>query len=209
MNQYLVKGDRGRFCGFLASFVNACFAFSGSEVICVAASETTNPRRNIPKAVRRTFWRVLIFYVFGILAIGVLVPYNDPGLTSALKTDAPGAASSPWVAAISNAGITGLPHIINAVILSSAWSCGNSFMYAASRNLYALAITGNAPKFFARCSKRGIPYVAVCTIFALTCLSFLVVSTNSAQVFEWFLNIVCPPIFIGEAWGRRWKGARE
>lgn len=51
----------------------SCFAFGGSEVICVAASETTNPRRNIPKAVRRTFWRVVIFYVFGVLAIGVLV----------------------------------------------------------------------------------------------------------------------------------------
>lgn len=53
--------------------LHSCFAFGGSEVICVAASETTNPRRNIPKAVRRTFWRVVIFYVFGVLAIGVLV----------------------------------------------------------------------------------------------------------------------------------------
>jgi amino acid permease len=55
----------------------SCFAFGGSEVICVAASETTNPRRNIPKAVRRTFWRVVIFYVFGVLAIGVLVRVSD------------------------------------------------------------------------------------------------------------------------------------
>lgn len=57
----------------LFSVSTSCFAFGGSEVICVAASETTNPRRNIPKAVRRTFWRVVIFYVFGVLAIGVLV----------------------------------------------------------------------------------------------------------------------------------------
>ncbi|KAH8144300.1 uncharacterized protein LAJ45_11725 [Morchella importuna] len=189
MRAYLKPGATGRFLGFLKSFVNACFAFGGSEVICVAASETTNPRRNIPKAVRRTFWRVLIFYVFGVLAIGVLVPYNDPGLTTALGNGAKGAAASPWVAAIVNAGIDGLPSVINAVILTSAWSCGNSFMFAASRNLYALAITGHAPKVFARCSKRGIPYFAVCTVFAFTMLSFLLLSERSSVVFNWFMNI--------------------
>lgn len=105
MNAYILPGRTGQFLGFLKSFVNACFAFSGSEVICVAASETANPRRNIPKAVRRTFWRVVIFYVFGVLAIGVLVPYNDVGLTTALAEGKSGAAASPWVAAIVNSGI--------------------------------------------------------------------------------------------------------
>lgn len=105
MKAYLVPGRTGQFLGFLKSFVNACFAFSGSEVICVAASETLSPRRNIPKAVRRTFWRVVIFYVFGVLAIGVLVPYNDERLNIALERGESGAAASPWVAAIVNSGI--------------------------------------------------------------------------------------------------------
>lgn len=94
-----------------------------------------------------------------------------------------------WVAALVNAKIDVLPHIINAVILTSAWSCGNSFMFAASRNLYALAITGSAPKIFAKCSKRGIPLYAVTAVFLITTLSFMVVSENSAQVFEWFMNV--------------------
>lgn len=82
-----------------------------------------------------------------------------------------------------------LPHIINAVILSSAWSCGNSFMYSASRNLYGLAITGNAPKIFARCTKRGIPIYAVIAVACGTLVSFMVVSDNSAKVFDWFLTV--------------------
>ena len=117
----------------------SCFAFGGSEVICVAASETLNPRRNIPKAVRRTFWRVLIFYVFGVLAIGVLVgsysapppgfgqadtggkvPYNDPGLNEALQNGAPGAAASPWVAAIVNAGIGALGPCYSLLLICSS-----------------------------------------------------------------------------------------
>ncbi|KAI5799059.1 amino acid permease/ SLC12A domain-containing protein [Geopyxis carbonaria] len=189
MKAYLVPGPRGQFLGFLKSFVNACFAFGGSEVICVAASETANPRKNIPKAVRRTFWRVVVFYVFGVLAIGVLVPYTDKGLNEALEEGRPGAAASPWVAAMVNSGIDGLPHVINAVILSSAWSCGNSFMFAASRNLYGLAITGNAPKIFAKCTKKGIPIYSVTAIFLASFLSFMVVSNNSAKVFDWFLVI--------------------
>jgi len=55
-------------------------------------------------------------------------------------------------------------------------------MYAASRNLYALAITGHAPKIFAKCSKRGIPYFAVIAVFSATMLSFLLMSEESAVV---------------------------
>ena len=94
-----------------------------------------------------------------------------------------------WVAAVVNAKIDVLPHIINAVILSSAWSCGNSFMFAASRNLYALAITGNAPRIFAKCSRRGIPIYAVVAIFLCTMLSFMIVSGSSAVVFGWFMAV--------------------
>ncbi len=48
----------------------------------------TRPRKNIPKAVRRVFWRILVFYVFGTLAIGVMVPYTDKNLLGAQKTNA-------------------------------------------------------------------------------------------------------------------------
>jgi len=189
MKPYLVPGGTGKFLGFLKSFVNAVFAFLGAEVIAVAACETKHPRHNIPKAVRRTFWRILIFYVFGILAIGMLVPYNDKSLSDAIEKGAQGAAASPWVVAIENAGIKVLPHIINAVILTSAWSCGNSFAYAGSRNLYALALTGSAPKIFAKCTKRGIPIYSVAAVMAFGLLSFLNVSNNSSVVFNWFVNV--------------------
>ncbi|KAF8544723.1 amino acid permease/ SLC12A domain-containing protein [Trichophaea hybrida] len=189
MKEYLVTGNAGRFCGFLKSFVNAVFAFLGAEVIAVCSCETKNPRRNIPKAVRSMYFLILFFYVFGVFAIGLLVPYNDKSLAKALDSGAKGAAGSPWVIAIQNAGIQGLPHIINAVILSSAWSCGNSYAYAGSRNLYALAISGSAPKIFAKCTKRGIPIYAVGTICSFGLLSFLNVGKNSAVVFGWFVNV--------------------
>lgn len=58
-------------------------------------------------------------------------------------------------------GIHVLPHIVNAVILTSAWSSGSSFMYAGARILHGLAKDHQAPAFLAR-THRGVPMYAVC-----------------------------------------------
>ena len=154
MNLYLSTApNTGRFLGLFKTLVNAAFSYGGVETVAVAAGEAENPRKNIPKAVRRVFWRILFFYVLGSLAIGVLVPYNDDSLLNARKNDSAGAAQSPWVIAIDRARIKGLPSVINAVILTSASSSANAFLYSGSRYLYALAQNGQAPKFFLKCSK--------------------------------------------------------
>lgn len=189
MKPYLKEGNTGRFLGFLSTFVYAAFAYGGSEVIAVAAAEAENPRRNIPRACNRVIWRILIFYLGGILAISLTVAYNDPTLAAAIKSGAPGAGRSPFVIAIKNAEISVLPHIINAVILSSAWSSGNAFMYSSSRNLYALALAGNVPKVFAKVNRNGVPWVAVLATFGIALLSYLNVSNSSSVAFGWFSNL--------------------
>ena len=147
------RADLGRFLGFFSTLINAAFSYGGLEMVACAAGEAENPRKNIPKAVRRVFWRILFFYVLGSLAIGVLVPYDDPNLLSAQENDEAGAAQSPWVIGVHNAGIPVLDSIINAVILTSASSSGNAFLYSGSRYMYALAQNGQAPRFLLRCSK--------------------------------------------------------
>lgn len=190
MKEYVDTGSSGRFLGLFATLVNAAFSYGGVEMVAVAAGEAENPRKNIPKAVRRVFWRILFFYVFGTLAIGVLVPYNDQNLLSAQASGAPGAAQSPWVIAIDRAGIKGLPHIINAVILTSASSSGNAFLYTGSRYLFAMAQIGQAPRFLLKCTKRGVPVYCVGITAAFSLLTFMTVSAGSADVFGWFSNIV-------------------
>jgi amino acid transporter len=182
--------------------VTAAFTFGGIETVAVAAGETENPRsaislcnlhrhvltkprENIPKAVRRVFWRILIFYVFGTLAIGVMVPYTDANLLGAQKTGAPGAAQSPWVIAISEAGIPILPSIINAVILTSAASSGNAFLYNGSRYLYALAQNRQAPRILLKCTESGIPIYCVTITGAMSLITYMAVSAGGANVFAW------------------------
>jgi yeast amino acid transporter len=69
-----------RFLALLSVLVQAAFSFQGMELVAIAASETENPRRNIAKAVRRVFYRIVVFYLLGIIVTGMLVPYNDPDL---------------------------------------------------------------------------------------------------------------------------------
>ena len=188
MKEYLRPGALGRFLGFWKVFIQATFSYGGSEMVVVASGETENPRRNIPKAVRRVFWRIAIFYVLSIFLLGLCVSSSDKGLINAISSDQPGANQSPFVIAIENAGIKTLPGLINGIVLSSAWSAGNAFFYASTRVLYSAALDGKAPKIL-KYEKFGVPYGCVGMTTALGCLSYLNVNNRSAEVFFWISNL--------------------
>ncbi|EXJ54116.1 hypothetical protein A1O7_09453 [Cladophialophora yegresii CBS 114405] len=163
MKAYTAGGDTGRFLGLWSILANADFSYGGVEMVAVAAGEAEDPRRNIPKAVRRVSWRILFFYVLGSLATGVLLPHNDEHLISVRENDVLGAAQSLWVIAISRAGISALPSIINAVILTSASSSANALLYTGSLSLYALRRTD---RHFDSCSSARRPNLTtISTLF--------------------------------------------
>ncbi|KAF2643787.1 hypothetical protein P280DRAFT_496332 [Massarina eburnea CBS 473.64] len=186
MKEYIGHGDSGRFAGLWSTLVNAAFSYGGVEMVAVAAGEAENPRKNIPKAVRRVFWRILFFYVLGSFFIGVSISSSDPQLTD---DNASGAQKSPWVIACKNAAIPVLPHIINAVILTSASSSANAFLYTGSRYLFGIAQNGQAPRFLLRCSKRGVPYYCVLITAAVSLITYMSVSAGANNVFTWFQNL--------------------
>jgi amino acid transporter len=179
-------GSLGHFLGFWTTFNNAVYAYSGIQNISIAASETQNPRRNIPKAAKRIFVRVLLFYVLTIFMVGLVVPSNDPHLLKSTGT----ASQSPFVIAASRAGIKVIPSIINAVILTSAWSSGNASMLAGSRILYGMAKEGRAPKIFTKTNRFGIPWVSVSLFSIFLCLAFLSLSSGANVAFTWLQDLV-------------------
>ena len=138
-------------------------------------------------------WLWLIESSLGSLAVGILVPYNDPELTAAYADGLPGAAASPYVASMNRLRIKVLPHIVNAMVLTSALSAGNSYVYCASRSLYGLALEGKAPKFMTKCTKNGVPIYCVTATLLIALLAFLQVSNNAAVVLQWFVNLVSRP----------------
>eukprot|EP00914_Ancora_sagittata_P015549 GHVO01030856.1.p1 GENE.GHVO01030856.1~~GHVO01030856.1.p1 ORF type:complete len:498 (+),score=21.02 GHVO01030856.1:1-1494(+) len=180
-----IAGAKGRFLGWWAVISKAAFSFIGTEIVAIAAGEAKNPRRNLPKAIKRVYIRILLFYIGGVWMIGWLVRSDD----SRLKLGSGTAAASPFVIAIQNAGIKGLPSVINACLLTSAWSAASSDLYTASRAIYGLAISQNAPSIFAKTSKRGLPYVAVAFCASFCLLAFMGVSSGAGNVFNWFSNM--------------------
>lgn len=184
------NANLARFVGVWAVFVQAAFSYLGTEIVAVTAGEARNPRKTVPIAIKRVFFRILIFYVLGSFAIGLLLPYNDPQLFEMLVDGVKNANASPFVIAINRAGIPGLPSVLNAVILISAWSAGNSDVYTSSRTLYALALENKAPRIFLACTKNGIPYNAIIGTGSLGFLSYLNCSSaTSATVFNWFVSL--------------------
>ncbi|KAM7198143.1 amino acid permease [Rhypophila sp. PSN 637] len=184
------EGSLGRWLGFLQCLILASFTIAGPDYVSMAAGETENPRMILPRAFNAVFYRLTAFFVLGSLAVGILVPYNDPEMTKAFGSGAPGAAASPYVVAMNRLRIGVLPNIVNAMVLTAAFSAGNSYVYCASRSLYGLALEGKAPKALLRCTSRGVPIYCVLFVLAIGLLGFLQVSNNAAQVLQWFVNLV-------------------
>ncbi|KAH3685073.1 hypothetical protein WICPIJ_003950 [Wickerhamomyces pijperi] len=192
--EHLSHGATGRFCDVWTGLIKSGFAFIiGPELVAVTAAETQNARRNVSKAAKRFIWRLMFFYCVGALIIGIMVPSNNPTLLNGSSN----ASASPFVIGIQNVGIKGLNHVINAVVLTSALSAGNSFFYAGSRYLYNMSLKGEVPKCFSYTWKNGVPYWCCVFSAAVGCLGFLNVSSSSADVFNWLSNMTTISGFIG------------
>lgn len=190
MNEYNATGDWGRFLGYFAAISTAAYTIAGPEYVSMAAGEAEDPYRVMPKAFKAVFYRLTTFYILGALCVGILVPYNDPTLATAIDEGRPGAAASPYVIAMTNLNIRVLPHIVNALILTSVFSAGNSFVYCSSRSLYGLALEGKAPKFLTQCTKSGVPYWTVLVSLGFGCLSFLQLGSEASKVLDWMISVV-------------------
>jgi amino acid permease len=169
----------------LAVFLVAGFSFQGTEGVGLAAAETTDPSRNVPKAIRTVFWRILLFYVGAIFVVGTLIGFTNPNL---LNGDEGHIAFSPFTMIFGQLPRFGYyaANLMNAVILSSVLSCGNSSMYVASRMLYAMAHSKKAPKMFGSVNRRGVPVAALCATGLISALAFFSTVVGENKIYQVF-----------------------
>ncbi|MBM0442006.1 amino acid permease [Klebsiella pneumoniae] len=175
----------GGFSAMIGVAMIVGFSFQGTELIGIAAGESENPEKNIPRAVRQVFWRILLFYVFAILIISLIIPYTDPSL---LRNDVKDISVSPFTLVFQHAGLLSAAAIMNAVILTAVLSAGNSGMYASTRMLYTLACDGKAPRIFSKLSRGGVPRNALYATTVIAALCFLTSMFGNQTVYLWLLN---------------------
>lgn len=179
-------GDAPFHGGFLATFgvfLAAGYSFQGTELLGVSAGESTHPEKNVPKAMKTIFWRILLFYILAIFIIGMIIPYTNHNLSI---TDT--IMVSPFTLVFQKAGLAVAASVMNAVILTAVLSAGNSGLYASTRILYALARKGKAPRLLGFVTKNGIPLWSLIITAAFGFLAFLASGFGDGIVYNWLLS---------------------
>lgn len=191
--EYLTKGDLGKFAGFWKALSGVVYSYGGVQSVPALAAEVKYPRRTVFTACKRIFYRVSILMILTAFCLTLIVPSNDKTIANSTGN----AASSPFVVAMKNANIKVLPHVVNAAVLTSAFSAANLQLVYGSRNLFALAVKNQAPKIFLKTNKRGIPWVGTTFCACFMPLAYMNLSTSSANVFNWFQSIVSAKLLFG------------
>lgn len=177
---------KGGFFAILGTFLIAGFSFQGTEMVGIAAGESATPETSVPKAIKQVFWRILLFYIFAIFIIGMIIPYTNPNLLSAEATDV---AISPFTLVFEKAGLAFAASVMNAVILTSVLSAGNSGLYASTRMLWAMARDKKAPKFLGKVNRRGIPMATLIVTTIVGAMTFITTLTeNGTVIYTWLLS---------------------
>lgn len=86
--------------------------------------------------------------------------------------------------------ISGLPNLVNALIMTSIFSAGNALLYTATRTLHGMSLEGHAPRFFSRCTKNGVPIWSLAFSLLFCLLAFLQVNSSSASVLTYLVDLV-------------------
>ncbi|EIT84718.1 Amino acid ABC transporter, permease protein [Fictibacillus macauensis ZFHKF-1] len=167
--------------GFGAVFITMLavnFSFQGTELIGIAAGESKNPEVTIPKSIRQTVWRTLLFFVLAIGIVSALLP-----LTEAKEV------GSPFVEVFDRIGVPYAADIMNFVVLTALLSVANSGLYAATRMLFSLSKEGMASPKLGKLNKRGIPMNALYITLGIALLSLLSAFFKNQTVFNWLLSV--------------------
>ncbi|WP_429715886.1 amino acid permease [Bacillus rhizoplanae] len=162
----------------LLTMVTVNYSFQGTELVGIAAGESENPEKTLPRSIRNIIWRTMFFFVLAIFVLVALIPWKEAGLTK-----------SPFVAVFDNMGIPYAADIMNFVILTAVLSVANSGLYAATRMLWSLSKNDMAPAFLQKLSSRGIPIYALIMTISISTFSLLTSVVAAETVYLWLISI--------------------
>lgn len=183
--------------GFASSLAIVVFSFGGSEFVSIAASETEDPAKNVPKAINGVIFRIILFYVLTIFAIILLYPYQE------LSTQI-----SPFVDVFKNIGFKDAAIIMDIIAITAALSSFNSCLYSSSRILYNLSLHGYAFKVLSQTPSGEVPRRAILFVSAMiligvlinylfpqTAIMYLLYITTASILIVWFMILLTQLFF--------------
>ncbi|WP_270220173.1 amino acid permease [Lactococcus lactis] len=141
------------FKGVINSLLIVIYSYGGSELIAITVSETEDPKRAIPKAIRGVIGRIISFYIIPMFLL--LVIYNWQTLATS--------SMSPFVMVFNKMHIPFAGDIVNLIIILALFSSINSGIYASSRLFYFRLKNrqGKMAQRMAHLNKHHVPQRAV------------------------------------------------
>lgn len=177
----------------LSTLLTVTFAFSGTEVVAVAAGETRDPKTAIPKAIHTSVFRLVIFFIGSISVMAALIPWQQAGVDA-----------SPFVLVFEQVGLPFAGDIMNVVVLTAVLSAANSGLYVSSRMVWSMAKEGMLPRSFGATNQHGVPIIAVLVslaggllallssvVAASTVYLALVAVSGIATLIVWLVVAIC------------------
>lgn len=164
------------------------FAYAAIELVGIAAGETAEPERIMPRAINSVVFRIAVFYIGSTVLLALLLPYT------AYREH-----ESPFVTFFSKVGFGGAGSVMNLVVLTAALSSLNAGLYSTGRILRSMAINGSGPKFTAPMSKNGVPYGGILLTATIGLFGIVLNAIKPSQAFEIVLHIAATGVIV--AWG--------
>ncbi|MBT2759503.1 amino acid permease [Mesobacillus foraminis] len=179
LSNYLAEGlFPNGVTALLITMITVNFAFQGTELIGIAAGESENPEKTIPKSIKQTVWRTLFFFILSVFILAGMIPMEKAGIVE-----------SPFVVVLDSIGVPYSADIMNFIILTALLSVANSGLYAATRMLYSLSREGMASPVLGNVNPRGVPMNALLITLAISGLSLLSSVVAAKTVFVWLLSL--------------------
>ncbi len=152
----------------------SAFAYGGADMFATAASESKNPEKDMPKAINAVIWSLIISYMICFIVLLAILPWQDADL-----------AGSPFAYVFRQAGIKSAELIVNIVVLTSALSSANAFIFSSTRSLWSMGNYGQAPKFVTSVNEKKTPMNAliVTMVFAMLAVIASIVSPDVVYLF--------------------------
>ncbi|PYI34381.1 proline-specific permease [Aspergillus indologenus CBS 114.80] len=186
---------KNSFGGFSNAALLAIWAVGDQVFIGVMAGEAESPRYSMAHASNLIPWRVAVFYLLSVVLVSLIVPSTDSRLLGGSSV-----ASSPFVIAVQDAGIPGVPDLINACMIIGILAIALECIFLPSRILRTMSLQGLLPAFVAEVDEKGRPRWALAiTAVAGVALTYMSLSAGGTEVLNWLIAITSASFFINWA----------
>jgi arginine/ornithine permease len=163
----------------LLTIMAASFAYGGVDLVASAAGESEDPEKNLPRAIYRVIFGLILIYLLSLLLLSFILPWQDANLKG-----------SPFAYVFRKAGLSSAELIINAVVVTSALSSANTFIYSCTRSLWSLGKHGHAGKFLGKVNKRKVPVNALLISMAFSAVALICSFVSPDRVYLFLISSI-------------------